>query len=240
MGGIDGIIRIIQEQGLETTGRFYSIYTGIVDDNDDPLQMHRLKVSIPSVMGGITQWALACGWPGSYNSGIKLLTPKVGDLVYVIFEFGNPDKPLWVYNGWGEDELPQELASPDVMGIVTPNGNIITLNDLTGDVSLKVNGSVYHSITKDYIVQSGDSVCISGKNGTAINKGENGGVININPLTEKLNKLQQELEQLRTLFNNHTHTSSSPGSPSSPNLLKATSPFSKFNREDYEDKNFIH
>lgn len=238
--GSNDIIRIIQEQGLEVTGRFYSIYTGIVDDNNDPLQMHRLKISIPSVMGGITQWALAYNWPGSYNSGIKLLTPKVGDLVYVIFEFGNPDKPLWTYNGWGEDEIPQELASHDVMGIVTPNGNIITLNDLTGDVSLKVKGSVYNYVNKDYIVQSEDSVCIGGKNGTAINQGNNGGVINIGPLTERLNKLQAELEEFRRSFNDHTHTSSSPGSISSPNLLKATSSFSKFNREDYEDKQFIH
>ena len=236
----DSMVGLLQEQGLEATGRFYSIYTGIVDDNDDPLQMHRLKVSIPSVMGGITQWAIAKDWPGSFNSGVKLLTPKVGDLVYVIFEFGNPDKPLWSYNGWGEEEIPQELASPDVMGIVTPNGNIITLNDITGDISIKVNGSISKQIDGDLIIQAGDSICISGKNGIAINNGDNGGVINIQQLTNKLNNLQQELEQLRSLFNSHTHTSASSGSPTSPNLQPDTSPFSKFNKEDYEDTKFIH
>ena len=234
------MIGLLQEQGLEATGRFYSIYTGIVDDNDDPLQMHRLKVSIPSVMGGITQWAIAKDWPGSFNSGVKLLTPKVGDLVYVVFEFGNPDKPLWSYNGWGEEEIPQELANPDVMGIVTPNGNIITLNDSTGDISIKVSGSISKQIDGDLIIQAGDSVCISGKNGVAINEGDNGGVINIQQLTDKLNNLQQELEQLRSLFNSHTHTSASSGSPTSPNLQPATSPFSKFNKEEYEDTKFIH
>lgn len=234
------MVGLLQEQGLEATGRFYSIYTGIVDDNDDPLQMHRLKVSIPSVMGGITQWAIAKDWPGSFNSGVKLLTPKVGDLVYVVFEFGNPDKPLWSYNGWGEEEIPQELANPDVMGIVTPNGNIVTLNDSTGDISIKVNGSISKQIGGDLIIQAGDSVCISGKNGVAINGGDNGGVINIQQLTDKLNNLQQELEQLRSLFNSHTHTSASPGSPTSPNLQPDTSPFSKFNKEEYEDTKFIH
>lgn len=234
------MVRIIQEQGLEVSGRFYSIYTGIVDDNDDPLQMHRLKVSIPSVMGGITQWALAYGWPGSFNSGVKLLTPDIGDLVYVIFEFGNPDKPLWTYNGFGLNEMPQELADPNVMGIVTPNGNIITLNDNTGDLSIKLLGSSLQHVTGDFVVRSKDTVIISGDNGTVINEGDNGGVINIAQLTDKLNKLQSELEQLRTLYNNHTHTSSSPGSPTSPNLQPSTSPFSIFNKEDYEDTKFIH
>lgn len=236
----DFMVRLIQEQGLEATGRFYSIYTGIVEDNDDPLQMHRLKVSVPSVMGGITQWAFAKGSPGGFNCGAKLLTPDIGDLVYVEFEFGNPDKPLWTYNGWGEDEMPQELADPDVMGVVTPNGNIITVNDKTGDLSIHLNGNTSIQLDGDFIVQSKDSVCIGGEKGTAINKGEYGGVIIIQQLTDKLNKLQGELEKLRNLFNSHTHTSSSPGSPTSPNLQQATSPFSKFNKEDYEDKKFIH
>ena len=163
------MVRLIQEQGLEATGRFYSIYTGIVEDNDDPLQMHRLKVSVPSVMGGITQWAFAKGSPGGFNCGAKLLTPDIGDLVYVEFEFGNPDKPLWTYNGWGEDEMPQELADPDVMGVVTPNGNIITVNDKTGDLSIHLNGNTSIQLDGDFIVQSKDSVCIGGEKGTAIN-----------------------------------------------------------------------
>lgn len=234
------IIGLIQEQGLESTGRFYSIYTGVVENNDDPLQMHRLQVSIPSVMGGITQWALALGWPGGYNCGIKLLTPEVGDLVNVVFEFGNPDKPMWLYNGWGEDEMPQELAKPGVMGIVTPNGNIIILDDDTGDLSFKINGTIAKQIDGDFIVQAKDSVCISGDKGVAINKGEFGGVIIIQQLTDKLNNLQKELEKLRTLFNTHTHNCTAPGSPSGPNLQQYTSPFSTFKKEDYEDKKFIH
>lgn len=234
------LIGIIQDQGLEATGRFYSIYTGIVEDNNDPLQMGRLKVSIPSVMGGIVQWAISCGWPGNYNSGVKLLTPAIGDLVYVIFEFGNPDKPLWIYNGFGENEIPKELADPDVMGIVTPNGNIITINDKTGDLSVKIFGSIYHLVTGDFIIQSKDSVCIGGEKGTAINKGENGGVINIAQLTEKINKLCDELENLRNTFNGHVHTSTSPGSPTSSTMNLVAKPFTKFNRDDYEDKKFIH
>lgn len=234
------IIGLIQEQGLEATGRFYSLYTGIVEDNDDPLQMNRLKVSIPSVMGGITQWALSMGWPGGYNTGVKLLTPNVGDLVYIMFEWGNPDKPMWLYNGWGEDEIPEALAKPDVMGIVTPNGNIIILDDETGDLSFKINGNITKKVVGDYVVRSDDTVIIGGSNGTAINKGELGGVIIIQKLTDKLNKLQSELENLRTAFNTHTHTSTTSGSLTSPNLQPVTSPFSIFKKEDYEDTKFIH
>ena len=234
------LVKVIQEQGLEVTGRFYSVYRGIVESNDDPLQMNRLLVSIPDIMGGITQWALAKGQPGNYNSGVKGLTPDVGDLVYVEFEFGNPDKPLWTYNGWGMEEIPAALASPNVMGIVTPNGNIVTINDDTGDISIRAKGSISLDIGGDHLIYAKDTVCINGESGVAINKGENGGVIIIQKLTDKLNQLQSELESLRALFNSHTHTSSSEGSPTSPNLQPDTSPFSIFNKEDYEDNYFIH
>jgi hypothetical protein len=84
------------------------------------------------------------------------------------------------------------------------------------------------------------SIFLDAAEGIMGHEGENGGLINIDQLTEKLNNLQSELEKLRTLFNQHTHTSSSPGSPTSPNLNQATSPFSKFKNDDYEDKTFLH
>ncbi len=37
----------------------------------------------------------------SINNGFKYLAPKVGDIVFVTFEFGDPTKPLWEYHGWG-------------------------------------------------------------------------------------------------------------------------------------------
>ena len=49
---------IIQENGLEYLGRYYSTYRAIVINNNDELNMNRVHVYIPSVQNGIKIWAL--------------------------------------------------------------------------------------------------------------------------------------------------------------------------------------
>ena len=113
--------KIITDEGLEGLGRYYSVYRGIVIDNDDvEKHMNRVKVCVPEVMGGVFAWAYPKGQHGSISSGFKFLAPKVGDTVFVTFEFGDPTKPLWEYHGWGMSQIPQPLDGPNKMGIVTP------------------------------------------------------------------------------------------------------------------------
>lgn len=238
MGNTD----IIVNQGIEAFGRYYSKYRGIVVDNDDPLSMNRLKVAVPDVHGGIIDWAIPVNQEGSMDSGFKYLTPKIKDLVWVSFECGNPSKPLWEYCGWGLEECPEELAKPNTLGFVTPNGNKVFLDEDEGHLTVYVKGNVMVVSTDGDIqltTQNG-SIFLDAAEGIFGHDGEKGGLINIDDITKKLNNLQQELEKFRSLFNSHTHTSSSPGSPTSPNLQQATSPFSKFKKDDYEDKTFLH
>ena len=50
--------KIITDEGLEGLGRYYSVYRGIVIDNDDvEKHMNRVKVCVPEVMGGAFAWA---------------------------------------------------------------------------------------------------------------------------------------------------------------------------------------
>ena len=91
--------KLLTEEGIEGLGRYYSVYRGIVvDNNDTEKHMNRIKVCCPEVMGGIITWAYAKGQHGSINNGFKYLAPKVGDIVFVTFEFGDPTKPLWEYH----------------------------------------------------------------------------------------------------------------------------------------------
>lgn len=76
--------KLLTEEGIEGLGRYYSIYRGIVvDNNDTEKHMNRIKVCCPEVMGGIITWAYAKGQHGSINNGFKYLAPKVGDIVFV-------------------------------------------------------------------------------------------------------------------------------------------------------------
>ena len=60
-------------------------------DNFDPLLKRRLRVFIPDVMGDEGVWAMAC-LPAS---GVDVV-PSVGDPIWVAFESGDPDQPVWL------------------------------------------------------------------------------------------------------------------------------------------------
>ena len=107
---------LLMERGIEALGRFYSFYRGMVVENEDPNHMNSLQVAIPEIQGGIILWALPFGQHGGSKTGFKYLSPEIGDTVYVMFEYGNPSKPLWTYHGFGLDQIPEELDSPYKIG----------------------------------------------------------------------------------------------------------------------------
>jgi len=67
------------------------IYRAVVTHDNDPLQLRRLKVQVPEVYGdGDSLWASACVPAGSRRQ------PKVGNGVWVMFEGGDPARPVWM------------------------------------------------------------------------------------------------------------------------------------------------
>lgn len=67
------------------------IYRAIVADNRDPAQQGRLKVMIPATSGSsISDWI----WP--ILSSWSLDLPNAGDQVWVAFENGDRDVPVWL------------------------------------------------------------------------------------------------------------------------------------------------
>lgn len=233
------LVKTIVHQGIEALGRFYSIYRAIVVQNDDPMASNRLKVAIPGIQGGMTLWALPRNQHGSEQTGFKYLAPAIGDIVYVSFEGGDPSKPLWEYHSWASGQMPKGLDAPYLCGFITPNGISVIFDDSSGTLDLYLPGKA-RVFAKDRItVVSESTVQVASTNGTvAINKGENGGVINIKELTDKLNKLVDEVDDLRSKYNIHIHTT--PAGPSLATESIQLTPISKFKEEDYEDTKFIH
>lgn len=147
--------------------------------------MNRVKVCVPEVMGGVFAWAYPKGQHGSISSGFKFLAPKVGDTVFVTFEFGDPTKPLWEYHGWGMSQIPQPLDGPNKMGIVTPEGNLIVIDDDNGELNLHFNGSVNVRSEKEIVINAEGDINVSSGDSVILNTGENGGVINIFSINRK-------------------------------------------------------
>lgn len=102
-----------------TPPRFYGKYRGSVLNNVDPEQRGRLLVTVPDVLGSMpSSWALPCVPVAGPQMG-SWFVPPIGAGVWVEYEQGDPDHPIWVGCFWGSAaEVPAvALAAPPA----TPN-----------------------------------------------------------------------------------------------------------------------
>jgi uncharacterized protein involved in type VI secretion and phage assembly len=125
--------------------KFYGKYRGLVLNNIDPMQMNRLLVQVPDVAGLIpTTWAMPCVPVAGIQNGMVAL-PMIGSGVWMEFEHGDPDFPIWTGCFWGSAaEVPVlARATPPGLSAITlqtPLQNGLTVSDLpgpTGGIMLK-------------------------------------------------------------------------------------------------------
>jgi uncharacterized protein involved in type VI secretion and phage assembly len=114
---------------------FYGKYRGSVTDINDPLLMGRIRAMVPDVFGDLDSgWAMPCAPFGGSGVGFFAL-PAVGAGVWIEFEHGDPDYPIWAGCWWGSPaEMPPILLAPPYkkLMIVTEGGNSILLDDTPG------------------------------------------------------------------------------------------------------------
>lgn len=111
--------------------QFFGKYRGKVENNLDPMDMGRLQVSVPAVLGdGKLSWAMPCVPYAGPGIGLFLI-PPVGANIWVEFEGGDPDYPIWTGCFWATREIPAKPAMADIKILKTDSG-MITINDLPG------------------------------------------------------------------------------------------------------------
>lgn len=117
--------------------RFYGKYRGTVVTNVDPLQIGRIQVIVPAVSGvALSSWAMPCVPVAGIQMGLFTVPPS-GAGVWVEFEGGDPDYPIWVGGFWGSAAEVPALARtvpPGVDGVTvqTKAQNGLTVNDVPG------------------------------------------------------------------------------------------------------------
>lgn len=125
--------------------KFYGKYRGTVINNVDLEQCGRILASVPDVLGPTpTTWAMPCVPIAGKQMGTYIV-PQIGAGVWIEFEQGNPDYPIWVGGYWGlSAELPAlALAgNPVSPSIILQTGlqNSVVISDLpgpTGGIMLK-------------------------------------------------------------------------------------------------------
>ena len=150
--------------------RYYGKYRGTVINNVDPMRLGRIQVQVPDVHGVVpSTWAMPCVPSSGIQNGMIWL-PMIGAGVWVEFEQGNPDYPIWVGGWWGSAaEVPAltQIAPPGVSALViqTALQNGVLVSDVpgpTGGIMLKspLGASIIVNDTGIYI-QNGKGASIT-------------------------------------------------------------------------------
>jgi hypothetical protein len=153
---------------MPDTKTFYGKYRGTVLNNVDPLKTGRLMVQVADVAGVLpSTWALPCLPFAGPLSGFYAV-PATGSTVWVEFEHGNPDKPVWTGCFWESADLvpPLALAGPDgVQQVVmtTVGQNVLMVSDVpgpTGGILLQVGDAVISVSDSGIIIDNGQGASI--------------------------------------------------------------------------------
>lgn len=160
--------------------KFYGKYRGTVINNLDPMQMGRIQAMVPDVSNFIpTSWAMPCVPVAGLQMGVFTL-PPIGAGVWIEFEQGDPDYPVWVgcfYGSAAEVPALARTVPPAVSGITlqTMLQNGIVVSDLpgpTGGIMLKsaTGATLIVNDTGIYIQNGkGASIVLVGPNVTVNN-----------------------------------------------------------------------
>jgi Type VI secretion system/phage-baseplate injector OB domain len=153
--------------------RFYGKYRGLVVENIDPEQRGRLIAQVPDVLGLIpSSWAMPCVPAAGIQAGC-FIVPPIGSQVWMEFEQGNPDYPIWTGGFWGlVAEIPVFATVPPAIPpgqnivLQTTGQNMLLLSDapptpVTGGIILK-------STTGAMIVVNDSGIYISNGKGAMI------------------------------------------------------------------------
>lgn len=154
-------------------GKYYGKFRGTVTNNIDPEFIGRLQVIVPDVVGLLpSSWALPCvplAGPTGPPMGVYMV-PPIGAGVWVEFEHGDPDKPIWTGCRWGTTADVPPLAklglpvSPSIV-FQTAGQNTISISDLpgpTGGILIQsVTGATITINDLGIIIQNGQGASIA-------------------------------------------------------------------------------
>lgn len=148
--------------------KYYGKYRGTVINNIDPMQMGRLQAQVPDVLGSTpSSWAMPCLPVAGIQMGAYFV-PPMGAGVWIEFEQGNLDDPIWVGCWWGSaaEVPPLALAgTPGVPNIAlqTTGQNTILMSDMPGGPGITLK-----TLTGAMIVINDTGILISNGKGATI------------------------------------------------------------------------
>lgn len=123
------------------TDRFYGVVVGVVSNNQDPENMHRVKVRFPWLSSDVeSNWARVAAAMAGNDRGAYFL-PEVDDEVLVAFEHGRVDHPYVLGCLWNGQDTPPEANNDGENNhrtIKSRSGHVVRLNDASGRETIEI------------------------------------------------------------------------------------------------------
>jgi uncharacterized protein involved in type VI secretion and phage assembly len=130
--------------------RFYGKYRGKVTHNDDPDGLGRIQATVLEVYGkNDSPWAWPCVPYAGNGVGLMLLPPK-GAWVWMEFEHGKPDVPIWSGCFWetGQAPKPQTIPTNPALKLLKTDSVTISIDDQNpGQGSIVIQTAAKASLT---------------------------------------------------------------------------------------------
>lgn len=134
-------------EGLKN--KFFGIWRGVVTNVNDPLGLGRIRAKIHELLGDKdeTNWAEYCspfgggghGWffmPSPVTEGAK--EPQAGDGVWIMFEAGDINRPVWIGFWFNEIDGKPKDANKDVRVLETKSGHKLIFDDNKGKEKIRI------------------------------------------------------------------------------------------------------
>lgn len=153
---------------------YYGKYRGTVINNVDPEQRGRMMVQVPAVLGLVpSSWAEPCvplAGPSGPPMGVYFV-PPIGAGVWVEFEGGDPELPIWSGCRWGAQS---DVPPPALLGNPA-DPNIVIQSLLQQSIVVSdmpptplTGGIILQSTTKAMIVVNDSGIYINNGKGASI------------------------------------------------------------------------
>jgi hypothetical protein len=168
----------VEQLARTAAQRFYGKHRGIVTDNNDPEKLGRIKAQVPAVMGETeVGWALP-SFPFIGDGHGFFMLPEVDSMVWIEFEAGNPDFPIWSGGFLAENQSKPDDGDVAVRVIVSKKGHKVVLSDDEDKVVVKhaSGGTIEMTASEITISLSGSKMVMS-----ATSISFNDGVVKIGP-----------------------------------------------------------
>lgn len=147
------------------TTRYYGKYRGEVTDAADPTHKGRVKVRVPAVMGEKDLWAMPCTPYAGDALGFFAIPPQ-GTSVWVEFEGGEINQPIWAGCFWKDGEIDSADAKESVFFLKTPGVTLRVDND-SGEVVIESSAGAKITLSQNGMKLEGTQIELSANGGAA-------------------------------------------------------------------------